>query len=324
MRAKTCTNTYQYPGFTEKDHDDLQFGLHEGIDAVALSFVKDAEDVTTLRDTIRKISPEKADTPVIAKLELPQAIENLEEILDAADGVMVARGDLGVETSPSAVPILQKEIIQSANKKERLVITATQMLDSMIENPRPTRAEASDVANAILDGSDAVMLSGETANGKYPVESVKMMDAIIRESEAHFDKWGHLSIETGDFEDDAVAISLAASKLAHDRKVAGIAVFTQSGRSAILQSKARPVVPILAFTPHERTYRRLGLYWGVIPHLVQFSTSLEDMIKHVEKALINFTKISAGQKVVLVSGFPIGAMRSTNLALLHTVGSLDN
>ena len=312
------------PGFTEKDHDDLQFGLHEGIDAVALSFVKDAEDVTTLRDTIRKISPEKADTPVIAKLELPQAIENLEEILDAADGVMVARGDLGVETSPSAVPILQKEIIQSANKKERLVITATQMLDSMIENPRPTRAEASDVANAILDGSDAVMLSGETANGKYPVESVKMMDAIIRESEAHFDKWGHLSIETGDFEDDAVAISLAASKLAHDRKVAGIAVFTQSGRSAILQSKARPVVPILAFTPHERTYRRLGLYWGVIPHLVQFSTSLEDMIKHVEKALINFTKISAGQKVVLVSGFPIGAMRSTNLALLHTVGSLDN
>ena len=311
------------PGFTQKDREDLEFGLQQGIDAVAISFVKDARDIQIVRETIKAYSEEKADTPIIAKLELPQAIQNLAEILDSADGVMVARGDLGVETYHAFVPIVQKEIIQSANLKAKLVITATQMLDSMINNPQPTRAEASDVANAIFDGSDAVMLSGETASGSYPIESVKMMGSIITESESHFEKWGQISAKQSGFDDDAFAISFAARELAHERSVAAIAVFTQSGRSAIFQSKARPNVPILAFTPHERTYKRLGLYWGVTPHLVPFSTTLEDMITHVESTLLNYANIKIGQKVVLVSGFPIGAMRPTNLALIHTIGSIE-
>ena len=179
-------------GFTEKDQADLKFGLSQGIDAVALSFVRSASDITTIRQSISLLSPENSFMPIVAKLELPEAIHNLQQILDAADGVMVARGDLGVETSPSAVPVIQKEIIHAANLKAKLVITATQMLDSMIKNPRPTRAEASDVANAILDGTDAVMLSGETASGAYPVESVAMMKSITQEAEAHFKEWGHM------------------------------------------------------------------------------------------------------------------------------------
>jgi pyruvate kinase len=236
---------------------------------------------------------------------------------------MVARGDLGVETSPAEVPIIQKEIIRASNRKAKIVITATQMLDSMVSNPRPTRAEASDVANAILDGTDAVMLSGETANGAYPVKSVQAMDAIAREAEKSTEKWRHHFKSTiGQQPDDAFAISIAARELAHERQVCSIAVFTQSGRSALLQSKARPEVPIIAFTPSENTYGILGMYWGVDPYLVPFSDTLENMIQHVEKTLLSLPDIQQGQKVVMISGFPIGAMRSTNLALLHTIGSL--
>jgi pyruvate kinase len=278
------------PGFTQKDRDDLIFGLENEIDTVAISFVRGPEDIQHIKDFITKVRPDRSSTPIIAKVELPEAIINLDQILEIADGVMVARGDLGVETSPSDVPIIQKEIIHAANHKTKIVITATQMLDSMIMNPRPTRAEASDVANAIFDGTDAVMLSGETASGNYPIESVKMMDR----------------------------------ELAHNRQVSSVAVFTQSGRSALLQSKARPEVPILAFTPNENTFHTLGLYWGVTPHLVPFSKSLEDMIRHVENALLKFADIQPGHKVIMISGFPIGAMRPTNLALLHTIGSLDN
>lgn len=212
-----------------------------------------------------------------------------------------------------------------ANRKAKLVITATQMLDSMIHNPRPTRAEASDVANAIFDGSDAVMLSGETASGEYPVESVKMMAAIIGEAEKNFNRWGKfVHSKHEDNADDAMALSLAARELATERDVSAVAVFTQSGRSALLQSKARPNVPILAFTPVQSTYQRLGLYWGVIPFLVPFSNTLEDMINHVEETMFKYTDIKEGQKVIIVSGFPIGAMRSTNLALLHTIGSMPD
>ena len=313
------------PGFTQKDQDDLIFGLENEIDAVAISFVRGPEDIQRIKDFITKVCTDRSSTPIIAKVELPEAIKNLNQILEIADGVMVARGDLGVETSPSDVPIIQKEIIQAANHKTKIVITATQMLDSMIMNPRPTRAEASDVANAIFDGTDAVMLSGETASGKYPIESVKMMDAIIRKAEESNPKWGHQSLSTIRQEtDDAFAISIAAREIAHNRQVSSVAVFTQSGRSALLQSKARPEVPILAFTPNENTFHTLGLYWGVTPHLVPFSNSLEDMIRHVEKALLKFANIQPGQKVIMISGFPIGAMRPTNLALLHTIGSLDN
>jgi len=313
------------PGFTQKDRDDLIFGLENKIDAVAISFVRGPEDILRVKDFIAAVRPDRASIPVIAKLELPEAIINLDKILDVADGVMVARGDLGVETSPADVPIIQKEIIQAANHKTKIVITATQMLDSMIDNPRPTRAEASDVANAIFDGTDAVMLSGETANGSYPIESVKMMDAIIRKAEESNSKWGHQYYSTiRQQTDDAFAISIAARELAHNRKVSSVAVFTQSGRSALLQSKARPEVPILAFTPNEITFHALGLYWGVTPHLVPFSNSLEEMIHYVEKALLKFADIQPGEKVIMISGFPIGAMRPTNLAILHTIGDLDD
>jgi pyruvate kinase len=311
------------PGFTEKDQEDLRFGLDHDVDAVAISFVRSSQDITCVRDFIVDHKPAKKNLPIIAKIELPQAIKNLESILDAADGVMVARGDLGVEISPADVPVIQKEIIQAANRKTKLVITATQMLDSMIENPRPTRAEASDVANAIFDGTDAVMLSGESASGKYPVESVCMMNAITLEAEMHIAEWGHFYKQTiGKEQEDAFAIAIAARELAHDREVTCIAVFTQSGRSALLQSKAHPQVPILAFTPSDETFRKIGMYWGVIPYLVPFSNSLEEMIQHVETALLESTLLLPGQKVVVISGFPIGAMRSTNLALLHTIGSL--
>ena len=313
------------PGFTEKDKSDLLFGLENGVNAVALSFVKTATDIQQVKDFIRANNPERAAIPIIAKLELPQAIQNLESILDIADGVMVARGDLGVEISPSEVPIIQKEIIKAANKKAKIVITATQMLDSMIMNPRPTRAEASDVANAILDGTDAVMLSGETANGAYPVKSVITIDAITRKAEASAEIWGHQYKSTiGQQPDDAFAISIAARELAHEREVCSVAVFTQSGRSALLQSKARPEVPIIALTPNEWTYLMMGLYWGVEPFLVPFSDSLEDMILNVEETLLSLPDIKKGQKVVMISGFPIGAMRPTNLALLHTIGSITD
>ncbi len=178
------------PGFTEKDRRDLEFGILNQVDAVAISFVSSAMDIYAVRKAMLEINPESADIPIIGKLERPQALTNLLEIVQAADGVMVARGDLAIETSPAAVPIAQKMIIQEANRNAKIVITATQMLDSMINNPRPTRAEASDVANAILDGTDAVMLSGETSVGSYPLESIRMMDSIIREAEHHFYEWG--------------------------------------------------------------------------------------------------------------------------------------
>jgi pyruvate kinase len=315
------------PGFTEKDRADLEFGIREGVDAVAISFVRNAHDIEVVRSAIEefgsKTSPLSASTPIIAKIELPEAVENLHEIMHVTDGVMVARGDLGIEMSPQSVPETQKEIIEMANRHAKVVITATQMLDSMIHNPRPTRAEASDVANAIFDGSDAVMLSGETAAGQYPVESVAMMASIIVQAEDHFDRWGHY-LEFPDevaTQSDALSITRAARELAHDREVAAIAVFTLSGITALYMSKARPRVPILAFTPEPRTYEKMGLYWGVTPFLVPFATTVETMLAHVETAILASSDLSSGQQVVLISGFPVGSMRTPNFALLYTIGS---
>lgn len=307
------------PGFTEKDREDLAFGLSAGVDAVAISFVRSAEDITCVRAAIREMSLEKCNIPLIAKLERPEAIENLDSILEAADGVMVARGDLGVETSPSSVPIIQKLIIRAAAKAAKTVITATQMLDSMIHNPRPTRAEASDVANAIFDGTDAVMLSGETASGDYPVESVIMMDAIVREAESHFSEWGHFELQEEGSQDDALSMTRAARELALDRNVAYIAVFTQSGLTARLMSKVRPIVPILAFTPDKNVLRQLQMNWGVQPHLVPYATSFEPMIEFVEAAMREVTPMHAGQQVIIITGFPIGEWRPANILLLHTI-----
>lgn len=319
------------PAFTDKDAADLEFGLQNDIDAVAMSFVRRPEDVLPVRNAIQSLSPDRRPIPIIAKLERPEALENLHEIIRVSDGVMVARGDLGVEMPPEAVPIAQKRIIQAANEHAKIVITATQMLDSMINNPRPSRAEASDVANAIFDGSDAVMLSGETAVGKYPIQAVEMMDAIIRNAEAHLHKWGHWEGSLGEAastegflmegrHDDALSITRAARELADDRNVAAIAVFTETGRTAQLMAKARPRAQILAFTPVESTYRQLPMLWGVIPILVPYADTLEAMLKDVENAIVTTTPLRPGQQVVLLSGFPIGAMRPPNMALLHTIG----
>jgi pyruvate kinase len=218
------------------------------------------------------------------------------------------------------VPVQQKHIIRTANRRAKLVVTATQMLESMISNPLPTRAEASDVANAIFDGTDAVMLSAETAAGKYPVESVQMMDRIVREAETHFLEWGAEQHVSGFEHSDAASMARAAQALANDKNVTAVACFTMQGQTAWLMSKIRPRVPILAFTPYQDTYQRLAFMWGVSPRLVPFVNSLEEMIDHVDQALMRSDVVRAGDQVVLVCGFPVGAIRPPNMALLYTVG----
>jgi len=308
---------------TEKDLADLKFGMAHDIDVLALSFVRSAEDIKRLRQEIININPDQKTLPIIAKLEHPDAIKNLHEIIHAADGVMVARGDLGIEMPPESVPIEQKRIISMANKHLSFVITATQMLESMVNNPRPTRAEASDVANAVLDGSDAVMLSGETAIGEFPLKPVQMMVSNIGQSENHIEEWGQSFFDPTEdaVHDNAVSITRAARELAHDRSVAAIAVFTRSGRTARLMSKARPCVPILAFTPVEKTYRYLSMLWGTTPYLIPQAETIEEMLGVLDTAVIAGTPVKAGQEIVLIAGFPIHKMVPPNLALLHTVKS---
>ena len=307
-------------GFTEKDEADLMFGLSQGVDAVAISFVRAAADVKKVRAAMERLVKGAQLPLLIAKLEKPEALDDLDGILDAVDGVMVARGDLGVELPPEQVPALQKRIIRAANRHNRLVITATQMLESMVSNRLPTRAEASDVANAVFDGTDAVMLSAETASGKYPVEAVQMMDRIVCEAESHFLEWGKESgILDGMETSDAASMARAARALANDENVAAVASFTMRGQSAWLISKIRPPVPILAFTPEPETYRRLAFLWGVGPQLVPYVNSLEEMLRIVDAALT--ATVRAGDQVVLICGYPVGALRPPNMALLHTVGS---
>ena len=307
-------------GFTEKDKADLGFGIAQGVDAVAISFVRTAEDVKTVCAAMEEFSKDKSQPLLIAKLEKPEALENLDSILECVDGVMVARGDLGVELPPERVPVQQKRIIHAANLQAKIVITATQMLESMITNPLPTRAEASDVANAIFDGTDAVMLSAESASGKYPVESVQMMDRIVREAESHFMEWGYEEKVTGFEQSDAASMARAAQVLANDQNVTAVGCFTMQGQTALLMSKIRPRVPIMAFTPHAETAQRLTLMWGVRPQIVPFSNSLEEMIEHVDTALRQSQVVQSGDQVVVVCGFPVGALRPPNMALLHTVG----
>jgi pyruvate kinase len=313
------------PGFTEKDREDLEFGLSQGIDAVAVSFVRTPQDVEKVRKAIHDFAPDRVEnTPIIAKLERPEALQNLDAILEKTDGVMVARGDLGVEMPPATVPTAQKRIIEAATKQGKYVITATQMLESMIENPRPTRAETSDVANAVYDGSDAVMLSGETAAGSFPLEAVSMMDAIIRQAEEHITEYGrcHPPLDEPTI-DDSVSLVRAARQLAYDRDVAAIAVFTRTGHTALLMSKTRPLVPIMAFTPDKRTYPTLSLYWGVSPFLVPIAHTMEEMIQTVEHALLTLTPIRTGQQVILISGYPVSDFRRPNFLMMHTVGEAD-
>ena len=306
------------PSITDKDKADLEFGLKHGIDVVAISFVRTAEDILEAK---RYIAGLGGSVPVIAKLEKPQAISNLEAILEAADGVMVARGDLGVELPPEQVPILQKKIIKRASEWRKPVITATQMLESMVENPRPTRAEASDVANAIFDGTDAVMLSAETATGKYPVQAVEMMSRIVYETESHMHEVSrlrrrqerrHLSISETICESVAIA--------AEDLDMKAIAVFTETGITAKLVSKYRPKCPVFAFAHEPTVANRLNLLWGVRPILCDIQPTAEDMVRGAEQMLCGLGAIKSGDVVGVISG-TVRASGSTNILRLHTTGS---
>ncbi|MFZ3217505.1 MAG: pyruvate kinase [Candidatus Acidiferrales bacterium] len=303
------------PSMTPKDRRDLVSALAIGADYLALSFVRTAADVRAAKKAIARAGK---DTPVIAKLEKPEAIDNLDQILAVADGVMVARGDLGVEMSPEKVPVVQKQIILKARNALVPVITATQMLDSMQKNPRPTRAEASDVANAIFDGSDALMLSGETAAGLYPLESVMMMDRIIREAEASVTVLPRPA-RAGDLQINE-AIAEAICHAAEELRVKCVVVFTESGSSAGLVSKYRPRAPIVAFSPVQGTRRRLSLFWGVLPRTIAHSHDIDQLSDLAEKRLLEERLVKRRDIVGVVAGTPIGATGSTNLMRLLRIG----
>ena len=304
------------PALTAKDRKDLEFGLRHGIDAVALSFVRSAADVAMVK---RIVASHGKDTPVIAKLEKPQAIDHLEEILEVADGVMVARGDLGVEMAPEKVPVIQKHVIRRAASWRRPVITATQMLESMIENPRPTRAEASDVANAIFDGTDAVMLSAETASGKYPRESVSIMARIVVEAESNIADFEHLR-RRRDHRGLSVAETICESiaHAAEDLPMGAIAIFTETGNTARMISKYRPKAPIYAFTHVTPVVNRMNLYWGVHPVPCAQARSAEQMVAMAEQDLVKRQILKPKDVLGVVAGTR-QASGSTNLMRLHVV-----
>jgi len=307
------------PAVSAKDEEDLAFGLEQGVDYVALSFVRTPEDVRGLRARIRALGH---DTPIISKVEKPEAIDHLKEIVRKSDAIMVARGDLAVETSPEEVPLLQKSMIDCCAAAHQPVIIATQMLDSMRENPRPTRAEASDVANAILDGADAVMLSGETAVGKYPVESVAMMRRIAAAAEGSLFRGEHPLAEWhgGKSLSFGEAISRAAVEAAGETGAKALIAFTQSGRTARLASKCRPRVPIIAATPLVATARRCTLYWGVASMIVGPAESTDNQIELVDARLQELGLAQVGETVVITAGTPIAVRGTTNTMKLHVVG----
>ncbi len=298
------------PALTEKDRSDLAFGVRIGVDYIALSFVRTAEDVLEARELA---TVGDKHIPIIAKIEKPQALDCLSEIIEAADGIMVARGDLGVELGPEKVPLAQKRIIEETNKVGGIVITATQMLESMITNPRPTRAEASDVANAVLDGTDALMLSGETAAGKYPVDAVRTMSQIISEIELSAYYRQTLDAPVIELEVSANAVAHAAVVAAKQLKVASIAVVTDSGGAARLMSEYRPEAGIIALTTEEVTYRRLAAYWGVTPVLIEPAFTTDEMIERIERVLRERSLAEVGEYVVITMGSPIGAGETTNM-----------
>jgi pyruvate kinase len=302
------------PSLTEKDIRDLDFGLTRDIDWISLSFVRSAADVIALKNLVAEKGFQK---PIIAKIEKPQAIEHLEEIVEAVNGVMVARGDLGVEMSPDKVPMLQKRIIELCNRTGKTVITATQMLESMIHEPRPTRAEASDVANAIIDGTDAIMLSGETAMGDYPVKAIEMMAKIALdvESKIEFKTYpptGHSEI---------IALSRATNQVAEVIMPACIVVMTTSGRSARFIAAERPKCPVFAFTTNIRVYHALNLLWGIFPILISdHPDTFEEMAAMAEKNLLQRALAKPGDKILLLGGIPAHEAGGTNFLKVHTLG----
>ncbi len=309
--------TLRLSTLTPKDRDDVAFALEQGVDFFALSFVRRATDVRELRQLLES---KGADTPIIAKIEKPEALSVFDEILAEADGVMVARGDLGVETPAEEVPFHQKRIIRACNRAGKPVITATQMLQTMIENPRPTRAEASDVVNAILDGTDAVMLSGETAVGRYPVEAVETMAMICANAEAHLPRGSLLHTESHDHETITGSISCAAVEIACEVNAAAIVTATMSGMTARMVARHRPSVPIVAVTPNQATLARLALVWGVAPVRVTPFETTDDMVEMMVRTARQEGLAVWGDPVVLTAGIPFGGGGKTNMLKVHVVG----
>jgi pyruvate kinase len=304
---------------TKKDEADVRFGLSLGVDYVALSFVRQAQDVVYLRNIMKDAG---RIAPIIVKIEKFEAIENLEEILSVADGAMVARGDLGVEMPVEEIAIAQKRIISACNRLGKPVITATQMLDSMIRNPRPTRAEVTDITNAVLDGTDAVMLSGETAVGAYPFEAVRTMGKIAERAEEAIDYVKVLTEKHVLHGTESVtdAIGEAVATIAQDQNAAAILCSTSTGGTARTVSKFRPHTPILAATTNETTYRAMALYWNVCPMLVDMPKDTDEMIANTVTAATDRGYVKDGDRVVITAGTPIGLPGSTNLIKVHTIG----
>ena len=308
------------PSLTDKDLEDLRFCIEQEVDYLALSFVRRAADVLDLKTLLQQSN---SRIKVISKIEKPEAVENFAEILEVSDGIMVARGDLGVEISPEKVPLIQNEIIAKCNRAGKPVITATQMLESMINNPRPTRAEASDVANAILDGTDAIMLSAETAAGDYPVEAVSLMNRVALDVEKNASLQGKQN-----FEDKAVdgfdlskAIGQAACQLSQRVGVKAILAFTQTGNTAALVAKYRPSVPIYAVTQSRTVRRSLALYSGIQSLRVDILGNTEAQIEQVEKTVLKAKGLNPGDVVVIIMGSPISEPGTTNLLKVHQLVS---
>jgi len=295
---------------TDKDREDLLFGVQAQVDLIALSFVRSGEDIQEAKEVLRS---QHADIPIIAKIERHEALRHIQEIMQEADGIMVARGDLGVEIPLEEVPLVQKDLIKRANSLGKPVITATQMLRSMVESPRPTRAEASDVANAIFDGTDAVMLSEETATGKYPVEAVRFMVMIAETTERSFPHGLFLPTDPYQKGEIADSMSHAACQLAEDLGVAAIITPTRTGRTARLVSRYRPRYPILAFSPQSTTVRQLILSWGVHPILVPEFTNVDEIVGKGITAALQQGWVAKGQRVVVTAGTPVDLPGTTNL-----------
>ncbi|MFZ1382406.1 MAG: pyruvate kinase [Scrofimicrobium sp.] len=302
------------PALSEKDREDLRWALRQGADFVALSFVRDASDV----NDVRAIMIEEGHfVPVIAKIEKPQAVENLAEIVKAFDGIMVARGDLGVEMPLEQVPLVQKEAIEMARRAAKPVIVATQVMDSMIKNPRPTRAEASDCANAILDGADAVMLSGETSVGSFPIQAVRTMARIIENTE---ENGGDRIAPLGEFQSDqSGVICQAAASLAGTLGARYLVTFTLSGATARQMSRMRSPIPQISFTPLEETRRQLALSWGVESYKLPTVQHTDDMVNQVDQVARAARIVDGGEKLVIVAGMPPGVQKSSNSIRVHTI-----
>ena len=307
------------PALTEKDKANLRFGLENGVDWFALSFVRSAENYQPVSEIMTAMGISR---PVIAKIETPQSVREMDEIIEVFQGVMVARGDLGVELPIEDVPHLQKKLIQKCNRAGKPVITATQMLESMITSNRPTRAEAADVANAIYDGTDCVMLSGETAVGEYPVIAVDVMNSIILSTEREIDYSGR-RYQSKEIKSIADSVSHAAFQAAIDVRAKAIVTFTHSGSTARMVSKYRPPVPVYALTPFEDIQRQLNLIWGVSPLLVQDAGSTDAMFAAAEKELRALGVVEAGDRIILSAGVPVGVPGTTNLMKVQVVGEGD-